>query len=259
MGWTEQETIYYNTIISSSSIVGLVIGSFAGGPLIKCSRRRGAIIANLMGIASSSFSMLGTIPFLIIGRSFCGFAAGMYNVIYGKMILENLPEQLAQTVVMFQTISICFGSLVAYGMGAFLPEPDDVEANRADEMWRVIYIMPGVIGITEIMLIFFVFKLEPITFCIRKGDEEQSKQHMRLVYRKVDTKSPETIEDILEMQYKFQLRTTTMDASTTTMWKAIFGRKYRRASWICFLLNTFDQQTGINAIGLYANRFLVKM
>ena len=50
-----------------------------------------------------------------------------------------------------------------------------------------------------------------------------------------------------------------MDASTTSMRQAVFGKKYRKASWICFLLNTFDQQTGINAIGLYANRFLVRM
>ena len=33
-GWTKDETIIYNTIISSSAIVGLAIGSFLGGPLI---------------------------------------------------------------------------------------------------------------------------------------------------------------------------------------------------------------------------------
>ena len=49
-GWDEYETILYNTIISSSAIVGLAIGSFLGGPLIKIGRRRGAIIANIIGI-----------------------------------------------------------------------------------------------------------------------------------------------------------------------------------------------------------------
>ena len=33
-GWTEDETVLYNTIISSSGLVGMTIGSFTGGPLI---------------------------------------------------------------------------------------------------------------------------------------------------------------------------------------------------------------------------------
>ena len=88
------------------------------------------------------------------------------------MIMETLPEKLAQKLAMFQTISICFGSLIAYGMGALLPDANDFEANKADEMWRAIFIMPGFIGITEILLILLVFKHEPISFCIRMGDEE---------------------------------------------------------------------------------------
>ena len=101
MGWTKDETIFYNTLISSAAIVGLVIGSFAGGPMIKNGRRRGALIANAMGVASAVFAMFGSVPFLTLGRFCNGFAAGTYNVIYAKMILENLPEKLAQTVTMF--------------------------------------------------------------------------------------------------------------------------------------------------------------
>ena len=50
-----------------------------------------------------------------------------------------------------------------------------------------------------------------------------------------------------------------MDASTTTLKTAICGVKYRRASWTCFILNAFSQQTGIDAINVYANRLLVQM
>ena len=107
MGWTKDETIFYNTLISSAAIVGLVVGSFAGGPLIKNGRRRGALIVNALGIASAVFAMFGSTLFLTLGRFCNGFAAGTYNVIYGKMILENLPDKLAQTMVMVQTISIC--------------------------------------------------------------------------------------------------------------------------------------------------------
>ena len=95
LGWTEDETILYNTIISAAGPVGLSIGSFLGGPLIKIGRRKGAIIANVIGIVGPLISMIGSIPFLTLGRIFLGVAAGAYNVIFGKMIVENTPIKLA--------------------------------------------------------------------------------------------------------------------------------------------------------------------
>ena len=90
--WDEDETILYNTIISSAGIVGLTIGSFLGGPMIKLGRRKGALIANVIGIVGGAICMVGSVPFLIIGRILVGVAAGAYNVIFGKMITENMSE-----------------------------------------------------------------------------------------------------------------------------------------------------------------------
>ena len=50
-----------------------------------------------------------------------------------------------------------------------------------------------------------------------------------------------------------------MDASSTTFKEAVCGKKYAKASWICFLLNSFNQQSGIDAIFIYANRLLIQM
>jgi len=63
---------------------------------------------------------------------------------------------------------------------------------------------------------------------------------MKRVYFKKDPKSPETIEEILAAQYRHQKKGTTMDASSTTFTQAVCGRKYRKASWICFFLNCFN-------------------
>ena len=256
-GWNAEETMIYNTIISSSAIVGLAIGSFLGGPLIKHGRRKGAIIANIIGIVSSAITMIGTTPFLTFGRLLLGVAAGIYNVIFGKTIVENMPTELAQKLAMTHNGSICSGFVLAFGMGGILPDAKDLEANKADELWRVIYLMPAVIGIIELLLIMLVFKQEPIAYCIMMGYEEQGKKHMHRVYRKADPDSAETIDELLELQYNFMRRSTSMDASSTTFNKAVCGRKYRRATWTCFILNCFYQQTGINAINVYANRLLV--
>ena len=82
---------------------------------------------------------------------------------------------------------------------------------------------------------------------------------MKRVYRKNDPTSAETIEEILELQYSYFKKITTLDASSTTFKQGVCGRKYRRASWTCFILNSFNQQTGINAINVYANRLLEQM
>ena len=189
-GWDEDETIFYNTLISSAAIVGLTAGAFIGGPLIKLGRRRGAIISNFIGIISAAIPMIGSIPFLVIGRFLLGFASGINNVVYGKMIVETLPERLAQKFAMLQSVSICFGILAAFAMGAILPDPKDFEANEADENWRVIYLMPAFISIFQIVLITLFFRHESIAFCIAKGEKQQSKQHMLRVYRKADPSSP---------------------------------------------------------------------
>ena len=40
---------------------------------------------------------------------------------------------------------------------------------------------------------------------------------------------------------------------------AICGRKYRKASWICFILNCFNQLSGANGVDMYANRIMLKL
>ena len=40
---------------------------------------------------------------------------------------------------------------------------------------------------------------------------------------------------------------------------AICGRKYRKASWICFILNAFNQLSGANGVDMYANRIMLKL
>ena len=53
--------------------------------------------------------------------------------------------------------------------------------------------------------------------------------------------------------------TTTQDATKITFKEAICGRKYRKAAWICAVINLFNQWSGINAINAYANRLLTAM
>ena len=59
---------------------------------------------------------------------------------------------------MCHNASICVGFVVAFGMGGFLPDSKDFEANKNDELWRIIYLMPAFIGTIEIIFILSVFR-----------------------------------------------------------------------------------------------------
>lgn len=71
-------------------------------------------------------------------------------------------------------LSICAGMVVAFASGAALPEFDDTEANKETESWRVIWLGPAVVGVIEICLTVFVFKLEPISFCMMTDRVEEA-------------------------------------------------------------------------------------
>ena len=42
-------------------------------------------------------------------------------------------------------------------------------------------------------MILFVFRLEPINYCIMEGRQEEAIEHMRKVYRKKNPDDPRTI------------------------------------------------------------------
>ena len=124
-GWTEDETILYNTIISSSGVVGLTIGSFMGGRLLSLGRRKAMIVAQLIAITGSLVSMIGVTWALTLGRIFVGISSGISNPVFGRFVVENMPGELAAKLSMFQGISICSGLFVCFLLGGILPDPDN--------------------------------------------------------------------------------------------------------------------------------------
>ena len=158
LGWDKDETILYNTIISSSAIIGLAIGCIFGGGLLTRGRRKMAFYAHLIAIIASGICMFDTVLFLTLGRFVLGFAAGICNLIYSKSITENFPEKLAATLAMMCNASICIGIFTCFVLGGILPDPDDLEANKDDQLWRVIYGMPAAIGVFSILILLFVFR-----------------------------------------------------------------------------------------------------
>jgi len=239
-GWSADEALLYNSIISTAGTVGSLIGSFLGGSLLKFGRRRAAIIGHIVAILGCAVCMVPHTATLSLGRVLLGIAGGIENVIFGKMITETIPDRYISTFAMAHNASLCFGLFVCFSLGFILPDPKDFEANVHDELWRVIYGFPAIVALIEIVLILTVFTLEPTAACVMSGDEAAGLAHMRRVYRKKDPNSEASLDSLLSVHMAFTRRSTTLDAASTGFKAAVCGRKYRKATWVCVLLNVFN-------------------
>ena len=146
-GWDKDEAILYNTIITSAAIVGLVIGSFLSGFLLKIGRRKAAIIGHTCAILGSAIAMLGNTAALTIGRFLIGIAGGVSNVVFGKMVTETIPLRVLSRYAMAHQASTATGLACSNALAYILPDPKDYEANKEDEYWRVIYCAPAMVGV----------------------------------------------------------------------------------------------------------------
>ena len=81
-------------LISTGGILGLMIGSLAGGPLVENGPRKVVLISQLLAMAAGGLGMIMNITALVVSRVLLGFAAGLMNVAYGKMMAWTIPEQL---------------------------------------------------------------------------------------------------------------------------------------------------------------------
>ena len=96
---------------------------------------------------------------------------------------------------------IVIGFIPCIAPAGLLPDEDDEQKNREDEMWRVIWLMPALIGIIEILLIIFVFRYETVAYCMMEGRDEEGMLHLKRIYRKKNNEDPEPIESLIKDYY----------------------------------------------------------
>jgi MFS family permease len=90
-GWTKDEAVLFNTLISAAAIFGVVCGSLVGGRFIQGGRRRALIIFNMFAAVAVGLTMFLNLALIIIGRFFFGFCCGVFSVAGPKMLDETVP------------------------------------------------------------------------------------------------------------------------------------------------------------------------
>lgn len=85
---------FYSTILATSGIVGISIGSLYGGDFTKLSRRKTVIYFNALTLLGSVLSLILNFKIMCLGRFFFGFSAGVLLCASPKIMDETIPPAL---------------------------------------------------------------------------------------------------------------------------------------------------------------------
>ena len=76
-GWAEEDIKLYNSILGNCGLVGVMIGSLFGGPLIVKGRRRAILNFSIVMCFGVGLTLIQTMPTMCIGRLITGFSGGI--------------------------------------------------------------------------------------------------------------------------------------------------------------------------------------
>lgn len=218
----------------SSALIGTIIGAlFSTRPVEKYGRQRSLIVIAVMYLLSAIGSALAPASMwevFIFSRFLGGLAVGASSVAGPLYIAEASPSHWRGRFVAFFQFNIVLGIVLAYLSNMMIDGmPDD---------WRW---MLGVESIPALLFALLLFTIpESPRWLMGQGREAEA----RRVLASIDDEGlDEQVADIKQ--------SLSQDASTG---EALFQRKYWKPILIAFLIATFNQLAGINAILYYAPR-----
>ena len=140
------------------------------------------------------------------------------NVIFSKVLAENFSDRLAARFGFLTNVGIACGIWACMSMGVVLPDIDDIEANKANETWRIVFMTPAILGIIVMVLLLTVFKDDTITYCVQKGLKDEAKAAMKKLYRvKRVHLLDHSEDDVFEAHYNYLCQNTNMGSSDVTI------------------------------------------
>lgn len=239
-GWDKSEAQTYNSFINSSSVLGLAIGSLTAGNVITGGRRKAAIQAELIAIVACLCTEVMSLPTICFGRFLQGYAAGVLNIVMGKSLDETVPSKYATMFGCQTNTFICISVFLALIMGLLLPtsEADFV----TDSNWRIIYAMPCVFAVLQILLYLTVCRHEPVNFLIANGRDWEATELLKKIYKVDEGDGLDEInrDDIYAQYIAHQRANLNPDSNDITLHEAVFGPTYGLATKVCFVLNVFN-------------------
>ena len=255
----------FNRLITSSSIFGLCLGAVIATQIVSKGRRIFLIVFGLLAIVATALTLVLDFWVITIGRLLHGLCCGIFMAVAPRMLDETVPTHLISSFGVYTNIYANLGILATLMLGLGLPqgaEPTEEEL-LANDFWRVCYGMPIPLLIIGIILLLTTFRQDSINFHVLKYKAQVDSLLMGSA-REIEAERAKSLiekiyyDDSTEIFKRIVASTKSVSSgeSQVTFWQSITDPEYRRATWFCFVLTLFHQNTGLNAINIYSNEMV---
>lgn len=159
----------YNTYIASLPILGMGIGCYTGGLLVKGGRRRIMILMNLIAAVGICISLVLDFWTILFGKFLWGLAVGVLATAGPLMIAETIPAEEMSFWGTSSNFFIVLAISITYAWGLGLPVAGTPEVYTSD-FWRFVYGYP-LINVSIVLVCFlFVYRNDSLQFLIEKKE-----------------------------------------------------------------------------------------
>ena len=246
-------------LITSSFVLGALCGALVATYLgEKLGRQRTILIgacvftcgAILQGLSVRHWVMIG------IGRLITGLSIGCNGVLCPTYISEVAPTNIRGRLASMYQLMTTLGIVVAAGINSIVwyytnVKPDDLTKPRKNESddvnnleWRLALLLQVVPGVGLATLIYFLPK-SPRWLCSKDRNEEAAAVLARLNDASVS-------DDVVKNELKaIQEDVAAARSAGSSSFFELFSKVIRRRTFITFLMQLFQQWTGINVIMYY--------
>lgn len=151
----------YDSYIASLTVIGMAIGSFVGGMIVKSGRRKTMIIWNLIGACGIGVTLIMNFWAIFFGKFIWAIAVGVLSTAGPLMVAETIPADSMGLWGNSTNWFIVTGLFVTNMLGLGLPKPNTPEVYTSN-YWRIVYASP-LVNISIVVLSFiFAYKQDSL-------------------------------------------------------------------------------------------------
>ena len=230
------KTSFWHGCTTASALIGTILGAWlASKPSDSLGRKKTLIILAVLYFVSAIGSAFAWswLPF-VIARFIGGLAVGGSSVVGPIYIAEISPAKSRGRLVALMQFNIVLGILLA-----FLSNYIIGTMSLGEIEWRWMFGVEA-LPAAVFFLLLFANPLSP-RWLMTKG---RSVEARRIMERLGDKNIEQKMVDIQE----------SVDLAHHTMKEPFFNKKYLTPIMLAFLIATFNQLSGINALLYYSNR-----
>lgn len=166
-GFDEDDSVLYQTLATTLTNAGSIVGSLLAGPLLGIGRWKCLLLSELLVILGSGIMLIPDITPLLIGRTIFGLACGAFTVVGPKYINEVAPLEISGPAGMLTQLTVTFGILVPFMIGSAFPDTEDLDKDQL--LINIVFLLPMILAVLHVLLMLCVFRFDTPLFLKKKG------------------------------------------------------------------------------------------